>query len=554
MVSEELQLHFRKGLSLEKGKYPGLKPRTESVDGIACHFDVAVKMRDGITIYVDLFLPEKEGRYPVLIAWAPYGKHGRIKYKYFPHCGVCDSDLSELAAFEAADPRYWCANDYGVIYADPRGSWGSEGDLTLLGPQESQDCYDLIEWAGVQPWSNGKVGMHGVSYLAWSQWKAAALNPPHLAAINPWEGVSDFYRELAFHGGIPETAFLAMWHPSVSFSKTRVEDLVRMAREHPLFDEYWESKNADLSKITVPCFAVASWADHGLHTRGTLEAFKRISSKEKWLMIHGRKKWENFYQNAERQKQFFDMFLKGKPSEVRFWPKVTLEVRERYYLGNFRNADDWPPPARYKSLFLNPSTASLDWEKPTQEDQARYSTETRASELTTFARFDHTWEHRVELTGNMKLKLWVESPQSDDMDLFVAIQKIDRSGDIVPFQFLGNHEDGPVALGWLRASHRELDHNRSTPSQPFHSHRSETKLKPGEVVPVEIEIWPSGTLFEKGETLRLLVQGKDIYTYSEDMNTNAHTHSVNRGDHILYTGGRYDSHLLVPVISESVPD
>ena len=98
----------------------------------------------------------------------------------------------------------------------------------------------------------------------------AALNPPHLAAINPWEGVSDFYRELAFHGGIPETEFLTMWLPSVNFSDTRVEDLLKMAQKHTLFDAYWAAKNADLSKIIIPVFAVASWADHGLHARGTI--------------------------------------------------------------------------------------------------------------------------------------------------------------------------------------------------------------------------------------------------------------------------------------------
>ena len=553
MGSEMFEIHFCDGLSLEKGKYPGLKPRTEISDGIIREYDIAVKMRDGVTIYVDLFRPDQPGEYPVLLAWAPYGKHGRIKYSYFPHCGVCDSDLSSLAVFEAADPRYWCAHGYGVMYADPRGAWGSEGDLTLLGPQEAEDCYDLIEWTGVQPWSNGKVGMHGVSYLAWSQWKVAALNPPHLAAINPWEGVSDFYRELAFHGGIPETAFLPMWHPSVSFSETRVEDLVRMAQEHPLFDEYWQSKNADLSQITVPCFAVASWADHGLHTRGTLEAFKQIASKEKWLLIHGRKKWENFYQNAERQRQFFDMFLKGKQTEVRFWPKVLLETRERYYLGNFRAETDWPPPkTRYEPLFLDAKTGEMGWQKVAEEADARYRTESGATGATS-VQFDHRWEHTVELTGNMKLKLWVEAPDADDMDLFVAVQKIDRSGEVVPFQFLGNHEDGPLALGWLRVSHRELDPERSTPAQPVHTHLREEKLKPGEVVPVEIEIWPSGTLFHENEILRIVIQGKDIYTYPHDMNTNAHAMTVNRGKHVIHTGGRFDSHLLIPVTAESIP-
>ena len=148
----------------------------------------------------------------------------------------------------------------------------------------------------------------------------------------------------------------------------------------------------------------------------------------------------------------------------------------------------------------------------------------------------------------MKLELWVEAEGSDDMDLFVAIEKIDRAGYIVPFAFFGNHDDGPVALGWLRVSHRELDEEKSTPYQPFHRHRQEIKLMSGEIVPVEIEIWPSSTLFDRGERLRVLVQGNDIHSYPEERHTNRHTDTVNRGRHIIHTGGKYDSHLLVPVI------
>jgi len=214
MTNKTFEMRFWKGMPPTEGGYPGFNPRTEKAEGIICEYDIAVAMRDGVKIYVDIFRPEKEGRYPVLIAWSPYGKHGRTKYAMFQKCGVCDTDLSKYCTFESPDPEYWCPNGYIIINVDPRGAWNSEGDLTYWSEQEAKDCYDLIEWAGIQGWSNGKVGMGGVSYLAWSQWKVAALNPPHLVAINPWEGVSDFYREFAFHGGIPETYF-----------SSRVEDL-----------------------------------------------------------------------------------------------------------------------------------------------------------------------------------------------------------------------------------------------------------------------------------------------------------------------------------------
>jgi predicted acyl esterase len=550
MAGQKFEMIFREGRPLSEGAYPGFNPRTEKAEGMICEYDVAVPMRDGVKIYVDIFRPEAEGKYPPIIAWGPYGKHGLIKYGSLGNTGLNDEDFNEYTKFEAADPVYWCRNGYVIINVDPRGCWNSEGDLTLMSEQEVEDCYDLIEWAGTQPWSNGKVGMHGVSYLAWIQWKVAAAHPPHLAAINPWEGVSDFYRELAYHGGITETLFVPMVYSFWCFSNTRAEDLVEMAKQHPLFDDYWASKNADLSKITVPAFVVASWTDHGLHNRGTLEGFKKIASKEKWLLVHGRKKWWHFYQpeNVERQRQFFNRFLKGIDNHVKDWPRVRLEVREEFYVGKSRNENEWPlARTQYTKLFLNASDGKMSKSPFEKEAQVRYNVDD-ITDKTQNAKFEFKFDEKAELTGHMKLKLWVQADGSDDMDLFVAIEKFDRSGYLVPFAFFGNHDDGPVALGWLRVSHRELDEKKSTPYQPFHKHQREIKLKAGEIVPVEIELWPSSTLFERGERLRIVVQGSDIYWYPEEIHTDGHLATVNKGEHVIYTGGKYDSHLLVPVI------
>jgi predicted acyl esterase len=550
MSDQKFKMVFRDPVPPAEGGYPGFNPRTEKVKGMMIEYDAAVAMRDGIKIYIDIYRPEREGKYPVLIAWGPYGKHGRIKLEDMVNCGLDGHIFNEYTKFEAPDAVYWCRNGYVIINADPRGAWNSEGDLTLFSEQEVKDCYDLIEWVGTQSWSNGKVGMHGVSYLAWTQWKVAAANPPHLAAINPWEGVSDFYREFAFHGGIPETFFNPIFQSNVSFSTSRVENLLEMQKQHPLFDDYWAGKNADLSKITVPAFVVASWTDHGLHNRGTLEGFKKIASKDKWLIVHGRKKWQNYYQkeNVEKQRQFFNRFLKGIDNRVKDWPKVTLEIREKYYVGNTRTENEWPlARTQYTKLFLNASYGKLSKSPSKKKAQVGYRVDD-ITDKTQNAKFEYKFGRKTELTGYMKLKLWVQADGSDDMDLFVAIEKVDHAGYPVPFAFFGNHDDGPVALGWLRVSHRELDKERSTLYQPFHKHQREIKLQTGEIVPVEIEIWPSSTLFDQGEKLRIVVQGSDIYSYPEGGHTNAHTATVNRGRHVIHTGGRYDSHLLVPII------
>jgi uncharacterized protein len=552
MSQENYTLSFMNPLPPSEGSYPGFNPRTARDRGLIIDYDAAVPLRDGKKIYIDVYRPDAAGQFPVILAWGPYGKHGRIKNGTMVNSGLDDRIFNEYTKFEAPDALYWCRNGYIVINADIRGNWHSEGDLTFMSPQEAEDCYDLVEWAGTRSWSSGKVGLLGVSYLAWSQWKVAALNPPHLAAICPWEGVSDFYRELAFHGGIPETLFYPTLQKNWGFSTTRVEDLLENRRQHPLFDAYWESKNADLSRITVPALVVASWTDHGLHNRGTLEGFRQISSKDKYLIVHGRKKWQNFYlpESVERQRQFFNHYLKGLDNRVKYWPRVTLEIREKYYVGTTRTENEWPlARTEYRPLFLNAFDGRLD-RFPFAAESAAYYNVDNPADKTQNAQFEYEFPDRTEITGYMKLRLWVEADGSEDLDLFVAIEKIDGAGYIVPFPYFGNHDDGAVALGWLRASHRELDPEKSAPWQPVLRHRQELKLKKGEIVPVEIEIWPSSTLFEKGERLRVVVQGSDIHSHPEGGHTIWHTDTVNKGRHIIRTGGRYDSHLLVPVIPE----
>jgi len=265
----------------------------------------------------------------------------------------------------------------------------------------------------------------------------------------------------------------------------------------------------------VPAFAVASWSDHGLHTRGTLEAFKRIASEDKWLMVHGRKKWWHFYQpeNVEKQRQFFERFLKGADNHVKDWPKVTLEIREKYCIGDYRTENEWPlGRTEYTRLFLNASDGDMSY-SPFQNEALVCYKVNDITDKTQNAKFEFKFNEKTELTGYMKLRLWVQADGNYDMDLFVAIEKIDRTGYLVPFPFFSKHDDGPVALGWLRVSHRELDEERSTPYQPVHKHQRQIKLEAGEIVPVEIEIWPSSTLFERGERLKVVVQGSDIYSY-----------------------------------------
>jgi uncharacterized protein len=545
---------MRPGTPPEVTGWPGVQHDITEADGLLIERDVPVTMRDGVQLRVDLFRPVNaaDAALPTLMAWAPYGKHGNVKWDS-PLFGAYDlgfdtSERSSYTPFEYPDPERWCAKGYAVVFADMRGTWGSEGDATYWSQQEALDGYDTIEWIAAQPWSTGRVGLIGCSNLAWAQWYIAASRPPHLAAINPWEGVSDFYREFAYHGGIPETNFVSVWHTLASFSSNGVEDVPAAVAAHPLMDDYWESKGPRLEDIEVPVFVAASWSDHGLHTRGSLEGFRRVSSRSKWLLVHGGKKWAAQYspENLERQLAFFDRFVKELDhTAVDEWPPVTLEIREGLEVGNFRAEQEWPlQRTLHKKLFLG-ADGTLMRQCPRTEATVRYDSSAES------AAFEVTFDESVELTGYMSLRLWFTAEGSTDADLFVGIQKLDAAGNTVPFHFFSVQEDGHVALGWLRASHRELDLDRSTPEQPVHSHRALEPLPPGKPVPLDIEIWPSSTLFRQGETLRLIVQGRDLNSYEPMTPTSAHA-AQNNGPHTIHFGGDFDSHLLVPVIETAV--
>jgi predicted acyl esterase len=551
-------LLFQKGVSPAE---VGLAPPKYSVqvDGsMRIERDVAIALTDGTRIYADVYRPEGVTKVPVVLAWAPYGKHlsGLSQYANIPDdmggrgCGVDPAWLSPYAGFEGPDPVAWIGAGYAVVTVNPRATWWSEGDYaSVWGEREAHDVVDVIKWAGTQPWSSGKVGMTGVSYLAIIQWWVAALRPLHLAAINPCEGLTDVYREFMFHGGIPDTGFPPFWqHNRLKYSTSKVEAIADMVAEHPLDDDYWATKRPDLTPIEVPAFVIASWSDQGLHTRGTIAAFEQIGSRDKYLLIHGQKKWEYFHQPSTftKQRAFFDRFLKGQETTaVRSWPRIRYELRTAYYQGVQCGANVWPLPSRtLRTLHLDADGGTLRDTVPSKPATASYP----ASEEGGDATFEYVFDRRTDIIGSAGLHLWISTEDADDADIFVGLKKLDANGKPVDFPFANTLEKGPVALGWLRASHRELDSTKSTPDRPWHYHRVKTPLVRGEPTLVDIEIWPSGTRFEIGERLQLLVRGSDLYTRAT---FSRHKQTPNSGTHVITTGADHDSTLVFGVIKDA---
>ena len=250
--------------------------------------------------------------------------------------------FSSLTGWEAPDPAWWTAHGFAVVNCDLRGAGHSDGVCSLLSDQEGEDVYDLIEWAGQQPWSTGAVGMIGVSYLAISQWKAAALRPPHLKAIVPWEGWTDVYRDLARPGGIREIGFLKMWSRGLRAARLKYT-LDEENAKRPLRDEWWQALVPDLSRIEVPALICGSFSDNNLHSRGSVRGFEQISSPERHLYTHRSGKWATFYSESAlgTQLAFLNRHLREIPGEP--LPRVRLEVREdRDRVVEVRDESSWP--------------------------------------------------------------------------------------------------------------------------------------------------------------------------------------------------------------------
>lgn len=536
--------------------------RDLSID-IVLDKDVPVTLRDGVIIYVDVFRPAGTQPVPVIIAWSPYGKgqgSSPSVMGIFGLVGLDNAVVSGLEKFEGPDPAYWCAHGYAVCNPDARGVAHCEGDSVLWDRQEGCDAHDLIEWLGVQPWCSGKVAMSGTSYLAVSQWFAAAEQPPHLAAINPWEGVSDVYRDLVHRGGMPDTGFARQLRDASFWGLGQKEDIIAEAEQYPLMSDIWENKIPRFDQITVPAYIVASYSNT-LHTAGTFRAWRRMASEEKWLRVHSTQEWPDYYDesNVEDLRRFFDHYLMGVDNGWEQTPRVRYAVLDM--AGGDRinvPAGQFPPEGVTDTkYYLDGRTRTLTTNLPSGEGSAVYD----AASTPGLVSFTVRFPEETELVGYPKAHLWVEAQGADDMDLFVLVQKLDTYGTPLQQFTVPNHnarihdltEHGASILryrgsdGRLRVSMRHLDEMLSTEAVPVHSFDRTEKLTPGEMVDIEIDLLPVGLAFHPGEQLRLVISGRSLL--GTMMPGIREYTAANSGQHVIHTGGTHASYLQLPLQS-----
>lgn len=511
-------------------------------NGMRIDWDVPIPMADGVVLRADIFRPADDGRYPALITYGPYGKGLNFAEGYSTAWQIMARDYPDalentsntFANWEVPDPEKWVPDGYVCVRVDSRGAGRSEGFLAVHGPQETKDFYACIEWVAAQPWCTGKVGLNGISYYAANQWRVAALQPPHLAAICVWEGFADNYRDATHHGGIL-SVFRKNWQDMqvktvqhgvgergprstvtgelVCGPETLSEDelarnradMPRELLENHLDGPYYHAQAGDMAQIRVPLLSCANWGGQGLHLRGNIEGFTNAASGEKWLEVHGGAHWAEFYTDygVDLQKRFFGHFLKGDDTGWTAQPKVQLQIRRPGEIRfPVRQEAQWPlARTQWTRFYLHPD-GTLSQEVPETQSTLAYDP---MGEGLRFLSAPLTQE--MEITGPSAAKLTI-SAEATDADVFLVLQVFDPEGEEVVFYgALDPHT--PVGQGWLRASHRKLDPTRSLPWRPYHSHDEVWPLTPGAPVELDVEIWPTCIVVPPGYRIGLWMRGRD---------------------------------------------
>lgn len=516
--------------------------------------DQPVTTRDGTVLRVNAHRPPGDGPFPTIVCTHPYGKDKvptktrrgryRVSFQFRVLRQTGPITFSNLTTWEAPDPAWWAEQGYALVNCDLRGTGTSDGTGDLLSVQEGEDIADLVEWAAAQPWSTGAVALVGVSYLALSQWRGASQRPPSLKAIVPWEGFTDPYRGLVRPGGFPEVGFLRLWAQGLKGTRLRYS-LLDEGLERPLIDDWWRARTPHLESIEVPALVCGSFSDNNLHSRGSMEGFEQISSAERHLHTHRTGKWDAFYRDDAKaaQLQFLDRHLRGR--DVPRLPRVRLEVRASAdEVVEVRDEDAWPLE-RTVWTPMHLGAAGLTSSPPPAAGSHPFSIRRGG------AAFGWTVPEDVELTGPMALRLHVSVEGTDDVDLLVGVEKW-RDGRYVGFEGSYGFGRDRVATGWLSASLRDLDPERSRPFQPVPRFTERQPLRPGEIVPLDIALGASSTRFRSGEQLRLVVAGRWLWPRNPLTGQfPAGYRTRTAGTCTLHWGPDHDAHLLLPVIPGS---
>jgi len=426
---------------------------------------------------------------------------------------------------------------------DSRGTGQSPGVFDPVSAIETNDIYDAIEWLADQSWSNGHVGMSGISYMAVNQWNVASLGPPSLKAIIPWEGFSDQYRDGIYNGGLMSYPFLTGWYNGVvydailrhydvndraAFDNAWLPNIMLQGVDGP----FWDIRRPDWDNFSVPVFSAANWSGWGGagHLKGNTDGYKWAASKHKKLEIHTGGHQDEFYSERghEAQLRFYDYWLKGEDNGLMDEPPVKLAIR-RSVADRFdffwRDEDEWPiARTEYTRFYLGSDNGELSRSEPRSASQVQYNAPDGAAVFVS-----KPFAEETEVTGEVLAQLWASSSITD-MNVHASLYVIPPEG-----------KEALLTKGRLRAAMRRLDEEKSTISQPYHRFDRVELLEPDEIVPLTVEIWPTSMVFQKGSQVKLKLSASDGATRSSGRQEPP-------AEHTIYLGGNHASYLQLPVV------
>lgn len=578
-----------------------------NVLGIRRYRDVTIPLRNGSFVYADIYRPDHDDPVPVVMNCGVYGRafvhhsisseedaerHEAMEDRYFRG----NPDGYEYENHESINTAAWIPRGYALVRVDGPGAGSSPGTLGIWGIDEAQAFYDAIEWAGVQPWSNGNVGLWGMSYYAVNQHAVASLQPPHLKAMIAIGTDTDLYEEVFYTGGILNEEFFPGWFangiaPAIC-GEVKAKDFLAIARANPFKDSDPSAvfgprsevlMSPDLSQVTVPLWTVAATTHpSSFHQLGSSETYLKTPTANKKLDF-----WEDWFMKSysteavDDHVAFFDHWLKGIDNGVMDKPPIRLEIRAGHGRSYVQEEHEWPiARTEYVRWYLDASPCDVDGRipcdnvlrlartVPEDERSVTYSAEvdltaarTPAPEAANTATaacipgatfISEPLAQDTVLAGYSKLGLWVSST-SEDMDIFVALRVLDENNREVDFCGPAlipglSTRFYPLARGWLKVSHRKLDTRRTTEFRPKHTHlrADHAPLRDGEVVPVEVEIIPNTALVQKDHRIRL-----DIQPHTGVGHGTRHAYGPayhNGAQNTIYTGPEHPSYVQLPVV------
>jgi hypothetical protein len=540
--------------------------------------DVSVPMRDGVSLLADVHRPSQPGRYPVLVAASPYPRQIQ--------------NIGAPAGFiEAGASDFFVPRGYVHVIANCRGTGGSGGTFGFFDSQERHDMHDLVEWAAQQAWSDGNIGMIGISYFAMTQMEAAVERPPHLKAIMPIAGTFDLYESATHHGLVSSsflTPFLFMVGMTSSHTnklwRSKLLDAVRtmlltpgihkkfemangeatlaglkmllnlhhdphpwddlwraIAAQHPFHDAWWEDRNLLplLDRIEVPVYMGCDWQNVPLHLPHTFTAYQRITNSKHLRVAmmgeHGLAwPWESLHIEALA---WFDQWLKGRDTGILGGPHFRYVIPE---IEGWRTTDKWPLPEVMSHAYALRADGTLG------EDEGESGSRTYMNLGSGLNR-----PHPSETDPPLFLH-WATPPLSYDLDLIGPFElQLDAACTAPDTAFIAvvqdvDEEENAVNItsGYLRAGLRQVDETASKPGAAVLPCLRFEPVPIGERVTYRIPLVPNARRFRAGHKLRLSLttddQNKDTPAPLEFRHSSIGTSSFNT----VFSSSR----LLLPIL------